>query len=41
MPNIKTKISSEEKKKAILAPLKKVLKTTKKETKEQTEIRKI
>jgi len=41
MPNIKTKISSEEKKKAILTPLKEPLKTTKKETKEQAEIRKI
>ena len=41
MPNIKTKISSEEKKKAILTPLKKVLKSTKKETKEQLEIIKL
>jgi len=40
MPNIKTKISSEEKKKAVKST-KKVLKSTKKETKEQLEIIKL
>jgi len=40
MPNIKTEISSEEKKKAIKST-KKVLKSTKKETKEQLEIIKL